>query len=209
MSKAGQQESSILPQLDWKSQTIIQAIHRLGGTATTTEIKENTGLDSNDDINYRYRRATNALEPHGLIDVTDPLDSSQRNPPFEATLTEKGETLAKRLVDRNEGPNTLSLEDRFEKIETTLNSLETTVDERCNRTETPGDAGGDDLDARLTALEQRLDHLEETLDGEHGAWSAEKQHDHEVLANGFRAVRDLLLDKHEDEFKQYIRKYEE
>ena len=207
MSIADSSDDSLLSQLDWKSQEILRAVYENGGRATTSEIKQRTAITDNDHITHRCRRAAVALEPAGLITVADAEKGSpQRNPPLEITLTEQGELLAKRISDRDGRPT--EIDQRLERVETTLTALETTVDEQYNETETSEDTGDDDLDARLTTIEQRLDQLEETLDGEYGAWSAEKQHEHAVFGDGFRAMRDLLLDKHEDEFKQYISKYE-
>lgn len=202
MSTTEDQRASILSELDWKSQAILQAVYDIGGTATTSEIKGDTGID-NDDIHYRYRRARVALEPQGLIEVNDSRSTTpQRNPPFEVTLTEQGERLAERLIDRNEG-DSLSFEDRLEKIEATMNALEATVDEQCVDSETGEDS---DVNARLTALEQRLDHLEEAVDGEYGAWSAEAQQRYQVFTNGSQAMRDFLLDEHGETFREFLTK---
>lgn len=197
---------AVLDQLDWKSREILQAIYTNGGQATTSEIKQRTNIDNNDLITYRYRRATPALEPLGLIDVSEPeLAASGRTHPLTVTLTEQGTAHAERLIETDGHPS--GIEERLEQLETSLTALETTVDEQCNGTEQPEEVGGDDLDVQLAAIKGRLTHLEDTLDGDYGGWSGDKQHDHEAIANGTRAIRDFLLEHHGDEFRQYIEEH--
>jgi hypothetical protein len=196
-------DDSLLSQLDWKYQEILLGIYDIDGRATTTEIKHRTDITDTDYISYRFRRSAVALEPHGLVEVHEPdLTASDRSRPLEVTLTEKGERLTERLIDT--GRQTHGVEERLEQLEAALDSLETTVDEQCNGTEQTGETSGDDLDVQLAAIKGRLTHLEDTLDGEYGGWSGEKQRDHETMTDGTRAIRDFLLEHHGDEFRQYI-----
>lgn len=206
MSADDEHSDSLLTQLDWKSQVILEAIYKLGGIATTSEIKSNTSIDTNDDIYYRYRRASEALEPHGLIEINEIPEPSQHNPPFEVTLTEHGERLAERLIERGGGPTNLSFEERFEKIEAALDRFEERLDTQLPASESAPDTDRvtSSVDARFEEIEQRLDHLEATLTGEYGAWSAETQQEHQVMVAGERAVRDFLLDEYGTPFKQYV-----
>lgn len=139
MDENTNEDEKVLEKLDWKAQEVLWAIHENGGTASTTEIKHRSRISNNDHITHRYKRASNALEPLGLIEVLESEgDTNQRNPPLVATLTSRGEELAQRLEDRHESATDLG--EQYEMVEGALNQVE----------------------ARTETLESRLDELAET-----------------------------------------------
>lgn len=200
MSTEASDEHSLLTQLDWQSHEILRGIYEQGGTATTSEIKKRTRITDTDPITYRFRRAAVALEPNGLIEVHEPdLTASQRSLPLEATLTERGEALAKRVIERDGGPR--DLDERLEKIEATLSTLEERLADRSTEAEMTSESHSTTSEARLQAVEQRLDRLE---DDAFGGWSEKHQQQYKVMLAGERAVRDFLLDKYGKPFKHYV-----
>lgn len=124
MDASESHDDSLLSQLDWKSQEILQALAEEGGQATTTEIRKRTHIDNNDHITHRYERASVALAPNGLIEVHDSeIDSNQRNPTYKVTLTEKGTAFAERLSERDSSAS-LSLDERVERVEQRLDQFD-------------------------------------------------------------------------------------
>lgn len=204
MDDEEESDTTLLNRLDWKSHEILQALADCGGTATTTEIRKQSAIDKNDHITHRYRRASVALEPHGLIEVQDPEPSaSQRNLPLQVTLTEKGAALAERLTERRQESRSYTLEERLEAVEGTLTTLEATLGTSAPEPDTDEAT----VTARLAAVEQRLETLEDALASEYGGWSAETQAEYQVFANGTRAIRDFLRDEYGPSFKQHVDDY--
>ncbi len=201
MATEDSDDRALLTDLDWQSQEILKHLYEHGEKTTTTEIKDRSRITDTDAITYRFRRASTALEPNGLIDVHEPeLTVGQRNKPLQATLTEKGERLAERVIER--GGETSDLDERLEKIEATLGTLEETIDESARSPELEEVT---DVNSRLEAVERRVDHLEDAVQSELGAWSSEKQHEYKLVVEGTRTVRDFLIQEYEEEFKNYVR----
>ncbi|MFC6965139.1 hypothetical protein ACFQJ8_27095 [Halocatena marina] len=200
MSTEASDEHLLLTQLDWQSHEILRGIYEQGGTATTSEIKKRTRITDTDPITYRFRRAAVALEPHGLIEVHEPdLTASQRSLPLEATLTERGEALAERVIERDGGPR--DLDERLEKIEATLSTLEEKITNQSSVSEPASESHSITSEERLQAVEQRVDRLD---DDAFGGWSEKRQQQYQVMLTGERAIRDFLLDKHGESFKHYV-----
>ena len=61
-----------------------------------------------------------------------------------------------------------------------------------------------DSDEGVLSLDDRLDRLEAALDSEYGMWGVEEQEQFEVTVDLMRVMRDFLLMKHGDEFKNYV-----
>jgi hypothetical protein len=63
---------------------------------------------------------------------------------------------------------------------------------------------GDSDGEGVLPLDERLDRLEAALDSEYGMWGVEEQEQFEVTVDLMRVMRDFLLAKHGDEFKNYV-----
>ena len=87
--------------LDWKSQEILRAIYKNNGSATTSQIRALTGIDSNDQILYRFREK---LVPRGVIELEQPESETARPEPKVATFTQQGVEAAERLIDERAAP---------------------------------------------------------------------------------------------------------
>ena len=61
-----------------------------------------------------------------------------------------------------------------------------------------------DSDEGVLPLDERLDRLEAALDSEHGMWGVQEQEQFETTVELVRVMRDFLLMKHGDEFKEYV-----
>lgn len=97
--------------LDAKGFDVYEAIYEHGGEATTTEIKEWTGIEKNAIVHYRMDK----LEDQGLIEIGVGEASGNRTPPKLASLTETGQKLADdRLFDEAE-PTIIERMDRVER----------------------------------------------------------------------------------------------
>ncbi len=115
---------------DWKTEKILWALTELDNPTTTSEIREATGLENTDIINYRLRKK---LEPHGIVELQQPLADDGRSLPKEVSLTEDGEAIAEEVADRQGDQMS---------VDGTLTALSDSVDQ---------------LNSRITQLEQRLE----------------------------------------------------
>ena len=103
--------------LDAKGFDVYEAIYEHGGEATTTEIKEWTGIETNAIVHYRMDK----LEDQGLIEIGVGEASGNRTPPKLATLTETGQHLAdQRLFDEAEP----TIIERMERVERRMRAVE-------------------------------------------------------------------------------------
>lgn len=97
--------------LDAKGFDVYEAIYEHGGEATTTEIKQWTGIETNAIIHYRMDK----LEEQDLIEIGVGESEGKRTPPKLAKLTETGQHLAdQRLFDEAE-PTIIERMDRVER----------------------------------------------------------------------------------------------
>lgn len=89
--------STVTPfnELSWQSREILKAVQLAGGTATTTEIRNTSTLNSNRQIKYRF---DDTDELDGLATVEQPPREGGPFPPKQVTLTERGTRLAEELI---------------------------------------------------------------------------------------------------------------
>jgi len=97
--------------LDAKGFDVYEAIYEHGGEATTTDIKQYTGIEKNAIVHYRLDK----LEDQGVIEIGVGEASGGRTPPKLAILTDIGKKLGdERLFDEAE-PTILERTDRVER----------------------------------------------------------------------------------------------
>lgn len=99
--------------LDAKGFDVLEAIYELNGEATTSEVKEYTGIEKNAIIHYRFDK----LEEQGLVtmSVAEEMADGNRMPPKKAVLTERaGERIADGLFS-DEEPTIVERMDRLER----------------------------------------------------------------------------------------------
>lgn len=147
--------------LDWKSQAILVALNDADGSATTTEVRELTGLDSNDVVRYRF---TDKLEPRDLITTERGESDGTRLAATIATLTKDGQEHATRLNEERGTPEDLS--DKVEQLQADLTALQTRVGEP---TESPLAAEVNDLSDRVELLWDGMAAMRDYLREEHDA----------------------------------------
>lgn len=179
---AGTAENSDVD-LGWRSQAILAAIHEHGGTANTREIRDATGIEDGTKVPYRMK---NKLPTAGLIEIERPgLDDRGRTLPMEATLTESGERLAKRIVEAEDEDRLANMSDYTEQLEAKVNQLETRIEEL-------EDAGSrpDEQDALGETVEQ-------FTTSKYGAWSEEGIQQFTELLFGMLALRNYLLEEND------------
>lgn len=167
--------------LGWRSQAILAAIHEHGGTANTRQIRDATGIEDGTKVPYRMK---NKLPTAGLIEIERPgLDDRGRTLPMEATLTEPGERLAKRIVEAEDEDRLANMSEYTEQLEAKVNQLETRIEEL-------EDSGSrtDEQDAFGEAVEQ-------FTTSKYGAWSKEGTQQFTELLYGMLALRSHLLEE--------------
>ena len=147
--------------LDWKSQAILVALDDAGGSATTTEVRNLTGLDNNDIIRYRF---SEKLEKQGLIETTRGDTDGTRLAPTVATLTEQGQERATRLDKERE--TTMDLSDEVEQLRADVTSLQTQFEEPAG---SPAAADVADLSKRVDLLWEGMTAMRNYLREEHDA----------------------------------------
>lgn len=177
---AGTAENSDVD-LGWRSQAILAAIYEHDGTANTREIRDSTGIEGGTKVPYRMK---NKLPAAGLIEIERPgLDDRGRTLPMEATLTENGERLARRIVEAEDEDRLVGTSDYAEQLEAKVNQLETRIEELES-------AGGrsDEQDALDEAVEQ-------FTASKYGAWNDEGTQQFTELLFGMLALRNHLLEE--------------
>lgn len=166
--------------LDAKGFDVLEAIYEQEGEATTSDVKEYTGIEKNAIIHYRFDK----LEEQGLVTISIAEDRAEGNrmPPKMAVLTEEaGQRIADGLFS-DEEPTIVErmdrLERRFSAVVEEMHSLSdefrrwrydeeqdrevdiTDLMEKAEKMERVlGDVEDDDLDGILD-LERRVDRLE-------------------------------------------------
>ena len=167
--------------LGWRSQAILAAIHEHDGTANTREIRDATGIEDGTKVPYRMK---NKLPTAGLIEIERPgLDDRGRTLPMEATLTEAGERLAKRIVEAEDEDRLANMSDYTEQLEAKVNQLETRIEELEDSGTRP-----DEQDAFAETVEQ-------FTASKYGAWDHEGTEQFTELLFGMLALRNHLLEE--------------
>jgi DNA-binding MarR family transcriptional regulator len=183
--------------LDWISRDILISLHQQDGVANVTEIKESSGVESNQKIAYRFFEK---LEPRNLIQVNSPEPVNNQPQPKVASLTSRGEGLAHQLINESESEEVTTSEE-VEQLRAEVNKLSSKLDGQ------GGQAGGTDSD-ELAEVFDRLDSLGREGDGSWDAQSlAEEIH---ALRQGMYGMRDYLLENTEmtgDELEDHIQQW--
>lgn len=123
-------ESTLRDKLDVRYVRILRAIQERGGTATTTEIKRLTGIETNQIITQRMDR----LQEMGLVTTSYRQDQSRTEqlPTKVATFTSRGRQLATGgLLDEFSGRNQIQsvsqVNDRLDELERQVEALKDEV----------------------------------------------------------------------------------
>jgi len=112
--------------LDAKGFDVLEAVYELGGEATTSDVKEYTGIEKNAIVHYRFDK----LEEQGLVEMGVGEADGNRLPPKKAILTDDaGERIAAGLFS-DEQPTIVERMDRLErKFDTVVEELRDVKDE--------------------------------------------------------------------------------
>lgn len=129
--------------LDKKSKQILEAIWKAGGEAETPEIKSYSGL-SRGQISYRV--SDGVLEDEGLVESRLVGGDDGGSAVRLTSLTEKGDTVAGRVMDEKAGP---SLEDQLKNIRADMDEMTDLFYQ---------------FDGRVDHVEERLDNINDQID---------------------------------------------
>jgi DNA-binding PadR family transcriptional regulator len=173
-------ESESTENLDWKSQEILRTLYKNDGSATTSQIRALTGLDSNDQILYRFREK---LVPRGLVELEQPESETARPEPKIATFTQQGVEVTERIIDERAGP--ADIESRVDKLEADFSRATDRIDEIQSsddgNTGIPSDVDLAELDEKTDQLLYQMgliaDYLNEKDDGGLSAYRADREND--------------------------------
>ena len=144
--------------LDAKGFDVLEAIYELGGEATTSEVKEYTGIEKNAIIHYRFDK----LEEQGIVEMGTGEAQGNRLPPKVAKLTETGgERIADGLFS-DEQPTVVERMDRLERqFENVVKELQDVKDEfRKWRYDEDRDQ-----EVEITELLERVERVDSSLAG--------------------------------------------
>lgn len=156
--------------LDWISCRILTALHDAGGTATTREIKELTGVTEGTKVPYRVK---SKLSPNNLVDITRRgVDENGQNLPMKISLTDQGLELAHRIGEDNDlgtpditeqtdklSADITQLQSRITDLEETVTDITKTLKNRESIDDQVADSL-EELDKRLQSVEEEV-HAEE------------------------------------------------
>jgi DNA-binding PadR family transcriptional regulator len=164
--------------LDWKSQEILRTLYKNDGSATTSQIRALTGLDSNDQILYRFREK---LVPRGLVELEQPESETARPEPKIATFTQQGVEATERIIDERAGP--ADIESRVDKLEADFSRATDRIDEIQSsddgNTRIPSDVDLAELDEKTDQLLYQMgliaDYLNEKDDGGLSAYRNDRE----------------------------------
>ena len=137
------------------------AVDGADGTADIGEVRDVTGIESLDSLNYQIK---NILVPAGLVETMNPRSEDGRSVGKVLSVTEKGREVASRIRDRPD----------------------------------PGDAES------YLSIGERMDRLETRQNAELGVWSRERKQEYEAQLQMTRLMRNFLLDKYPEEFREYV-----
>ena len=136
--------------LDAKGFEVLESIYEQGGEASTTEVKEYTGIEQNAIIHYRFDK----LEEQGVVEMGTGEAPGNRLPPKVATLTEAGgERIADGLFS-DEQPTVVERVDRLERqFESVVEELQDVKDEFRGQ------------EVEITELLERVERVDSSLAG--------------------------------------------
>lgn len=191
--------------LDWKAEVVLRTLSQLGGSATTSDIRDYSEIEDNDTILYRVNEK---LEPAGYVQSSRVDTDEAIIPPKQIELTAKGEELAEKLQeDQDENLTLKNLPDKVEQLSKQLNQAQSrlktledqnTAPESSSEAPSSSDSSGEIATLReqiesqqeqLSRIEQRLDVIEEQA---MGGWSDDKQEEFETLWNAMLAIRQFI-----------------
>lgn len=159
---------AIQSKIDEKSKKFLRAVRYYGGEATTTEIRQRTGLNQTE-VNYRFSK----LEDLGLIEISyADAGHGNRDPPKVANLTGQARAEIERGLlgdsdgddgdDESDGVVEVS-EEEFRSLKQDLQQLEQRVNV-LTQARSAGDGDGEDVDEevseRIENLEKRIEQLQ-------------------------------------------------
>ena len=147
MSKTG----SSITEFDWLTESMLMELRSMDGEATTSELRERTGVSTGTKIMYRIREK---LEPMDLVETEQPAAEPGKIPPKEVTLTSRGEGLADQLLEAGQSDE-LSISGEVEQLRAEVNKLSSTVEEQNEAIE--------DLQHRYDQLYEAYEELSESV----------------------------------------------
>lgn len=153
-------ELSNLDTEDWDDLTlgILEELQRVGGSATTTELRRHLDCDRHQ-LNYRRRRY---LEPNGLVVSSDMEDEPGNLAPKKIEITGEGRAVIEYMVlDRPTEHK--SWEQRVREIEDELGELNKELTNEVVKHRQPLEDNVDELEGKLDEVLTRLDELEERV----------------------------------------------
>jgi DNA-binding PadR family transcriptional regulator len=148
--------------LDAKALEVLESIYELGGEASTSGVKEYTGIEKNAIIHYRFDK----LEEQGVVEMGTGEAPGNRLPPKVATLTEAGgERIADGLFS-DEKPTVVERVDRLERqLENVVKELQeveiTELLERVERVDSSLAGIDPSMLEDALAVEKRMERIEE------------------------------------------------
>jgi hypothetical protein len=183
---------------------ILRSVFDRGGSATTSEVKQDTGLDT-DKIRYRCSDSKDALAgEYGLVELgrVDPDEYFGNGfPPKLIELTEKGESFIERgLVGKGmfEGDDEVSVSmEQFEEFRGRLGRLENRVnsvlqgDFEGGSSSSVGEGKVEELREEVESLREDFDEFErewELFVGEYGGFYEDVVNNFEPLMRGVLAA---------------------
>lgn len=150
-------DTNIARHIDRQAARFLRAVEYYGGEATTTEIRQRTGL-SRDVTNHRFKR----LEELGLIEITYASEGyGNRRPPKVAHLTGLARQEIERGLLRILRDDGGSAEGTID-VESELRAVRGRLDRHKRRLDafSTSDPGAKNLHERLDSVQERLNSLE-------------------------------------------------
>lgn len=144
-------------ELDRKAKEVLEAVWANDGKASTTDVKEYTGIEKNQIVHYRYQK----LEDKGLIE-TEKVERDGTLPVTVATLTEKGHQNVEAVIETDKPPLTEQLDElreAFGQLQEEVYGEVGQVDELTDKM--------DRVEARINSLEgveKKVDDLNRVVD---------------------------------------------
>lgn len=173
--------------LDWKSEAILVALDETGGEATTTQVRDLSGMEKNDHVLYRFREK---LVPAGLVETEEGEATDTPIPPTVATLTDSGEEVATQLREKERGA--LDVGERIEQVAADVNQLESRI-ESIEGDGEGGDGNRPTVSEELESISEDVETLTNRLD---------------ALWEGMAVMRDYIQEEHDVNLRSYKEEHE-